>query len=99
MRRAARSATGNIAEGFKCRSNAEFARFLEVSARSLSEIEDRLIETRDSEILTEEQAAPAFNLEKRASVAIARLITHLRGTDARAAGRRADRSTRRGRRT
>jgi four helix bundle protein len=78
LRRAARSATGNIAEGFPCPSHAEFARFLDISARSLREIEDRLIEARDSGLLTEEQAAPAFSLAKRTSVAVARLIAYLR---------------------
>jgi four helix bundle protein len=94
MRRAARSATGNIAEGFKCRSNTEFARFLDISARSMGEIEDRLIETRDSELLTEEQAAPAFNLEKRASVAVARLTAHLRRPGGRTPGRKTNRVNR-----
>jgi len=46
VRRAARSATGNIAEGFSC-THAEFARFLDIAARSLREIEDRLIEAVD----------------------------------------------------
>jgi four helix bundle protein len=82
LRRAARSATGNIAEGFPCPSHAEFARFLDIAGRSLREIEDRLLEAKDSELLTEEQAAPAFNLAKRASVAVARLAAYLRRTSA-----------------
>jgi four helix bundle protein len=32
LRRAARSSTGNIAEGFPCPPHAEFARFLDMSA-------------------------------------------------------------------
>jgi four helix bundle protein len=80
LRRAARSATGNIAEGFPCPSHAEFARFLDISARSLREIEDRLIEAVDSELITATAAAEALNLAKRTSVAVARLTRYLRGT-------------------
>jgi len=78
LRRATRSATGNIAEGFPCVSHAEFARYLGIAARSLSETEDRLIEALDERLLTEEEAAPALNLVKRASVATKRLIASLR---------------------
>src|SRR5262245_33890010 len=78
LRRATRSATGNIAEGFRCPSHAEFARFLDIAARSLSETEDRLIEAVDEELLSEQDAALAFNLAKRASVAVAHLIKYLR---------------------
>jgi four helix bundle protein len=80
LRRAARSATGNIAEGFPCPSHAEFARFLDIAGRSLREIEDRLLEATDGQLLTEEQAAPAFNLVKRTSVAVARSTAYLRRT-------------------
>lgn len=80
LRRAARSATGNIAEGFPCPSHAEFARFLDIAARSLREIEDRLTEAVDANYLTEAEAAPAFNFAKRTSVAVARLTAYLRRT-------------------
>ena len=78
LRQAARSVTGNVAEGFPCPSHAEFARFLDMAARSVREIEDRLIEAVDGELLTEAAAAPGFNLAKRTSVAIARLAAYLR---------------------
>jgi four helix bundle protein len=78
MRRAARSATGNIAEGFKCPSHAEFARFLDIAHRSLAEIEDRFIECLDSELITKEEGALGLNLAKRASVAVSRLTKYLR---------------------
>ena len=77
--RAARSATANIAEGFSC-THAEFARFLDISARSLREIEDRLIEAVDAKMLTVDEAAPAFELKKRAATAVARLAAYLRRT-------------------
>jgi four helix bundle protein len=72
LRRAARSATGNIAEGFPCTSDIECARFFEIAIRSLNEVEDRLIEAVDSDYLTEAEAAKALNLVKRASVATKR---------------------------
>jgi four helix bundle protein len=80
LRRAARSATGNVAEGFSCTTHREFARYLDISARSLREIEDRLSEATDSDLLTDTEAAPALNLAKRTSVAIARLTAYLRRT-------------------
>ncbi len=79
VRRAARSATGNIAEGFSC-THAEFARFLDISARSLREIEDRLIEAVEERMLTAQEAAPAFELKKRAATAVSRLADYLRST-------------------
>lgn len=78
LRRAARSVTGNIAEGFPCPSHAEFARFLDIAARSLREIEDRLTEAVDATYVTEAEAATGFNLAKRTSVAVARLTAYLR---------------------
>ena len=80
FKRAARAVTGNIAEGFPCPSNAEFARFLDIARRSLSEIEDRLTETLDSALVTEAEVANAFNLTKRTNVALSRLINYLRRT-------------------
>jgi hypothetical protein len=61
-----------------CPSHTEFARFLDIAGRSVREIEDRLIEAVDTELLTKDQAAPGFNLAKRTSVAIARLAKYLR---------------------
>ena len=78
MRRAARSATNNIAEGFPCPSHLEFARFLDMAGRSIREIEDGLIEAVDTGLLSQVQAAPGFNLAKRTSVAISRLSKYLR---------------------
>jgi four helix bundle protein len=77
LKKAARSATGNIAEGFSC-THAEFARFLDISARSLREIEDRLSEAVDGELLTADEAAPVFELKKRAATAVSRLTDYLR---------------------
>ena len=79
LKDAARSATSNIAEGFPC-SHAEFARFLEMSSRSLEEIEDRLIEMIDDQLITQSDADPALHLKMRASRAIAKLRSHLLST-------------------
>lgn len=81
LRRAARSATGNIAEGFSCTTHREFARYLDIAGRSLREVEDRLSEATDSELLTASEADPALNLVKRTSVAVARLTAYLRRTN------------------
>ena len=51
LRDAARSVTSNIAEWFPC-SHVEYARFLEIASRSLEEIEDRLIEMVDDELVS-----------------------------------------------
>ena len=80
LQRAARSTTGNIAEGFPCPSHIEFARFLDIAARSLRETEDRLTEAVDANYLNAAEAEPAFNLAKRTAVAIARLTAYLRRT-------------------
>jgi four helix bundle protein len=76
LRDAARSVTANIAEGFPC-SHAEFARFLQISYRSLEEIEDRLVEIVDDQLASAEETRLAFNLKKRASIAVSRLRSYL----------------------
>ena len=79
LRDAARSVTSNIAEGFPC-SHVEFARFLEISSRSLEEIEDRLIEMIDDQLITQREADPAIHWKMRASRAVASLRSHLLST-------------------
>ena len=79
LRNAARSVTANIAEGFPC-SHVEFARFLQISYRSLEEIEDRLIEVVDDKLVTPAEATKAFNLKKRTSIAVSRLRAYLLST-------------------
>ena len=76
---AARSVTSNIAEGFPC-SHVEYARFLEMSSRSLEEIEDRLIEMVDDHLITQADARPILFLKMRTSRAIAGLRAHLLST-------------------
>jgi four helix bundle protein len=76
---AARSVTSNIAEGFPC-SHIEYARFLEMSSRSLEEIEDRIIEMVDDHLITQAEARPILFLKMRTSRAIAGLRAHLLST-------------------
>ena len=79
LRDAARSVTANIAEGFPC-SHVEYARFLQISSRSLEEIEDRIIEMIDNEILTAQEAKPALHLKMRTSRAVAAFRNYLLST-------------------
>jgi four helix bundle protein len=79
LRDAARTVTANIAEGFPC-SHAEFARFLQISYRSLEEIEDRLIAVVDDKLVSPGETEKAFNLKKRTSIAVSRLRWYLLAT-------------------
>ncbi len=54
LQRAAVSAMTNIAEGFDCDSNAEFARFLGYSRRSAVEVQSLLYATLDAGYISEE---------------------------------------------
>ena len=76
LRTAARSVTSNIAEGFPC-SHLEYARFLEIASRSLEEIEDRVIEMVDEELVSGEDAKAVLHLKMRTSRAIAKLRAYL----------------------
>jgi four helix bundle protein len=58
LRRAAVSVPTNIAEGSKRRSNAEYARFLNVAEASLVEVEYLLLLARDLEYLSESSWTP-----------------------------------------
>ncbi len=53
IRRAAVSVMANIAEGFDCESNAEFARFLGIARRSAVEVQSLLYTALDSGYITE----------------------------------------------
>jgi four helix bundle protein len=55
IRRAAVSVMANIAEGFDCDSNAEFARFLGIARRSSVEVQSLLYAALDVSYITEAQ--------------------------------------------
>ena len=54
LRRASVSVMANIAEGFDCRSDREFVKFLGYSMRSASELQSHLYVALDQEYLTRE---------------------------------------------
>jgi four helix bundle protein len=81
----------NISEGFGCGSHAEFARFLEISRRSLNEFTDCLRSAELKRHVTTAQLAPIRKLITRLYPALNRFIAYLRRTDT----RKTDRTTRR----
>ena len=70
----------NIAEGFGCRSHVEFARFLEISRRSLNEVMDCLRSAQIKEYVTPADLEPIRKLASRFYPAISRLMAYLRRT-------------------
>jgi four helix bundle protein len=75
---AASSVCRNIAEGFGCDSNLEFARYLGFSRRSLNELLDALRGARQQNYATAQDLAPILSLARRLYPAIGRLAAHLR---------------------
>jgi four helix bundle protein len=71
LRRAMVSVTSNIAEGFDCGSNKEFVRFLNMSRRSLSEIQNQLYVALDQNYIQEMD----FNYAYSESEEIRRMLT------------------------
>lgn len=74
----------NIAEGFPCESHDEFARFLEISMRSLNELFDSLRSAQLKGYVTSEELDPLKVLGHRLFPALGRLIAYLRRTGKRA---------------
>ena len=77
---AANSVCRNIAEGFGCETHAEFARFLEISRRSLNEVHDVLHGAQLKEYVTASELAPVRRLSNRIYPAFSRLMAYLRST-------------------
>jgi len=73
---AARSAASNISEGFG-RSDAVFARHLDIALGSLQETENHLDELFEGDFLAETQHQELRQMAKRASVATGRLLRYL----------------------
>lgn len=69
----------NAAEGFGCR-HKEFARFLEISRRSLNELHDALRAAQLKKYVTAHECEPIWRLSHRLYPAYERLITYLRAT-------------------
>ena len=75
LRRAARSVTANIAEGFERNTRGDFARFLAIAKGSAGEIRSHLYECRDAGIIS----ATDFEMLKRQVEAVSGTIAKLRG--------------------
>jgi four helix bundle protein len=74
---AARSAAGNIAEGFGRFRHRDFARFLRIAIGSLQEVRDLLIDGHERGYVSEIQLARGIRLAKRSKAACAALATYL----------------------
>lgn len=74
---AARSAAGNIAEGFGRYRHREFAQFLRIAMGSLKELADLLIDGHERGYLTDAQLRKGAELTTRAKSACASLTRYL----------------------
>ena len=74
LRRAARSVTANIAEGFERNTRGDFARFLAIAKGSAGEVRSHLYECRDAELVS----AAEFETLKRQVEVVSGTIAKLR---------------------
>lgn len=79
IRRAAISVMANIAEGFGCRSDKEFAKFLIDAKSSIQELESHLYAASDEGYVTGEQFKRVYSLAELGSRQLANLISFLLG--------------------
>lgn len=70
----------NIAEGFGCGSHAEFARYLEISRRSLNELMDCLRSAELKGRVSRTETAEMQRIARRLYPALSRFIGYLRRT-------------------
>ena len=73
LRRAARSVTANIAEGFERNTRGDFARFLAMAKGSAGEIRSHLYEARDAGLLSTDEFEVLKARAEAASGTIAKL--------------------------
>ena len=78
IRAAVASAPANIAEGFGRRSDAEFARFLDIARGSLNECRNHVADARDRRYIDEDERTVLDSLASRAVGAVAGLQRYLR---------------------
>lgn len=76
---AVNSVCRNIAEGFSCK-HKEFARFLEISRRSVDELQDAFRSAQLKGYVTAREYEPIWRLMHRMDPAYAKLIKYLRST-------------------
>jgi four helix bundle protein len=74
---AAESVCRNIAEGFACKSDKEFARFVRIGRRSLNEVQDCFLSARLKRHVTDTDLVPARRLMRRLYPAIASFLRKL----------------------
>jgi len=79
IRRAAVSVMANIAEGFGCRSDREFVKFLFDTKRSVQEVQSHLYAANDEAYITGEQFRRMYSLGELCSKQLANLISFLVG--------------------
>jgi four helix bundle protein len=75
---AANSACRNVAEGFGCDSNREFARFLVIARRSMNEVQDCLRGAQQAGHITVAELQPILAVYRRAYPALNNLARYLR---------------------
>jgi len=83
IRRAAVSVMANIAEGFGCRSDREFVKFLFDAKRSVQEVQSHLYAASDEAYISGEQFKRMYSLGELCSKQLANLISFLVGREKR----------------
>ncbi len=79
IRRASISVMSNIAEGFDSGSKPEFARFLSIARRSLSEIQSQLYVASDQSYIGQKEFSLLYNETEEIRRMITGLIKYLKG--------------------
>ncbi len=74
---ACNSVCRNVAEGFACKSDIEFAKFVRIGRRSLNEVQDCFISALHKGYVTPEDLIAARRLHRRLYPAIASLLRTL----------------------
>jgi four helix bundle protein len=80
IRRSARSAPANIAEGFGRYTHREFAHFLSIARASLTETENHLHHLREQDLVSPDEWTRLTDLVQRAQRATSALRTYLMKT-------------------
>jgi four helix bundle protein len=77
FRAAARSASSNIAEGFRRRTHREFARYLEYSISSIAETAHHVNDAWSCGYISVDEEGNCLQLAKRSNTAVSRLRRYL----------------------
>ena len=77
IQRAAVSVMSNIAEGFECRTQAQFLDYLGHAKASAGEVRCQLYVALDLHYITEEQFSKVFDLADKSSRQISRFMSYL----------------------